>query len=102
MKNKKIYEEVGKEEVRDAESHEWRNERQKYDPLNIYAIFDRTAKKIINIVSFANDETCILNVRRSMEQSGITPEEISVFRLCVVDSFNPYDLEKDMEQLDLQ
>lgn len=98
---KKNFEEVANTEVRSAEDREWRDERQKYDPLYIYAIFDRTAKKVINIVSFANDDTCLLNIRRSMEQSGITPDELSVFRLCVVDSFNPYDLIKDMEQLEL-
>ena len=98
---KRKFEEVANTEVRSAEDREWRDERQKYDPLNIYAIFDRTAKKVVNIVSFANDDTCLLNVRRSMEQSGITSDDLSVFRLCVVDSFNPYDLEKDMEQLEL-
>ena len=79
-----------------------KNTRMKYDPINIYALYDRTACKVITIMSYVNDETAKLNVRKQMEQSGITPDEVSLYRLATVDGYNPLDIITDTDLVELE
>lgn len=77
------------------------NQRKKYDPINIYALYDRTAGKIISTMSFTNDETAKLNVKKHMEKAGITTDEVNLYRLAVVDGYNPLDVITDTDLIDI-
>lgn len=77
------------------------NQRKKYDPINIYALYDRTAMKVITIMSYTNDQTAVLNVKKQMEKSGITTNEVNLYRLAVVDGYNPLDVITDTDLIDI-
>lgn len=77
-------------------------QRKKYDPINIYALYDRTAMKVISIMSFTNDQTAVLNVKKQMEKSGITADEVSLYRLAVVDGYNPLDVITDTDLVNIE
>lgn len=76
-------------------------QRKKYDPINIYALYDRTAMKVITIMSYTNDQTAVLNVKKQMEKSGITTDEVNLYRLAVVDGYNPLDVITDTDLVDI-
>lgn len=76
-------------------------ERKKYDPINIYALYDRTACKVITIMSFTNDQTAVLNVKKQMEQAGLTADEVSLYRLATVDGYNPLDVVTDTDLIEI-
>lgn len=77
------------------------NQRKKYDPINIYALYDRTAMKVISIMSFTNDQTAVLNVKKQLEKSGLTTDEISLYRLAVVDGYNPLDVIRETDLVEI-
>lgn len=76
-------------------------QRKKYDPINIYALYDRTAMKVISIMSFTNDQTAVLNVKKQLEKTGLTTDEISLYRLAVVDGYNPLDVITDTDLIEI-
>lgn len=78
-----------------------KNTRAKYDPINIYALYDRTACKVITIMSYTNDQTAILNVKKQMEQAGITTDEVNLYRLATVDGYNPLDVATDTDLIEI-
>lgn len=77
-------------------------QRKKYDPINIYALYDRTAMKVITIMSFTNDQTAIVNVKKQMEQAGITADEVNLYRLATVDGYNPLDVITDTDLVEIE
>ena len=77
------------------------NQRKKYDPINIYALYDRTAMKVITIMSYTNDQTAVLNVKKQLENAGLTADEVSLYRLAVVDGYNPLDVITDTDLVDI-
>lgn len=75
--------------------------KMKYDPIGIYAIWDKTAQKVVSIGGFSNDETALMNIRKQMEKTGLTGEDISLYRLATVDGYNALDVQTDTEMLEL-
>ena len=57
--------------------------------------------KVITIMSYTNDQTAVLNVKKQMEKSGITTNEVNLYRLAVVDGYNPLDVITDTDLIDI-